>query len=139
MNAKPASLRIPDSTRNAIDDVCRRTGRTFSSLANEMLAEAVKMRRIPGITFQDAPSGRTAIIAGTGLAIWEVVRSYRDAERNWEDLKAEYEWLSEAQLRAALAYAEAYAAEIDACLAQNSFWTPERTWATYPFMRPPWA
>jgi len=108
-------------------------------MANEMLSEAVKMRRIPGVAFQDAPSGRTAIIAGTGLAVWEVARSYRDAERNWEDLKAEYDWLGERQLRAALAYAEAYPAEIDERIAEDEKWTPKYTWATYPFMRPPWA
>ena len=39
-----------------------------------MLIEAVKMRRCPGVTFADGPTGRRAKIAGTGIDIWELNR-----------------------------------------------------------------
>ena len=138
MSAKPASLRIPEETRGAIEGAARRSGRTFSSVANEMLDEAVRMRRIPGIAFQDAPSGRTAVIAGTGLEVFEIVRSYREAGCDWERLREEYHWLTEAQLKAALAYVSAYTDEIESRIALDEYWTPECVWATYPFMRPSW-
>ena len=138
MSSKPVSLRIPDPIRAAIQDTVRRTGRDFSSVANEMLSEAVKMRRIPGITFADGPAGRRARVAGTGIEVFEVVQSYRSVEQAWDRLRQVYHWLSEHQLRAALAYAEAYPEEIEERLRAEEYWTPERVWSTYPLMRPPW-
>ena len=41
MPSSPVSLCILPETRGAIDEVVRRSGRDFSSVANEMLAEAL--------------------------------------------------------------------------------------------------
>ena len=103
-----------------------------------MLEEAVKMRRIPGIYFVNIPSGRTATIQGTGLGVWEIVRDFRDMGESWDALREGYHWLSENQLRSALAYAQAYPEEIDEEVREANAWTEEKVWATYPFMRPPW-
>ena len=65
MASQSISLRIPREMRADIEAISRRTGRDFSSVAKEMLAEAIKMRRIPGIIFADSPSGRVAKVAGT--------------------------------------------------------------------------
>jgi hypothetical protein len=56
---------------------------------------------------------------------------------DWANLRQAYHWLDERQLRAALAYAEAYPEEIEARLAAEEHWTPERVWQTYPFTGPP--
>ena len=53
-----------------------------------------------------------------------------------ERLRQAYHWLSEHELRAAVAYAEAYPEEIEERLRADEYWTPERVWETYPFMRP---
>ena len=137
MAPSPVSLRIPSETRTAIDAVVRRTGRDFSSVTNEMLAEAVKMRRIPGIVFADSPSGRVARLGGTGLEVWEVIAQYRSLGQAWDVLRQSFHWLSDSQLRAALAYAEAYPEEIDAALEDEASWTPEHIRSTYPFTAPP--
>ena len=139
MATKVASIRIPEETRRAIDESCRRTGRGFSAVANEMLGEAVKMRRIPGIAFADSPSGREAIVAGTGLGVFEIISAYRGMEQSWERLREAFHWLGEQQLRAALAYTEAYPEEIEDRLAQEERWTPEEVWSRYPFTRPKWS
>jgi uncharacterized protein (DUF433 family) len=101
-----------------------------------MLSEAVKMRRIPGIVFGNSPTGRVARVAGTGIDVFEVIKSYREMDENWEELREAYHWLSELQLRATLAYAEAYADEIEERLAREDAWTPERIWKKYPFTDP---
>ena len=116
----------------------KHTGRDFSSIANEMLLESAKMRRIPGIYFSDGPAGRRATISGTGIDVWQVARDYRDMDGSWERLGEAFDWLSEQQLRAALAYAEAYPDEIDERLREEDRWTPEYTWAKFPSVRPPW-
>lgn len=132
----PVSLRIPDHVRDVIHTAATQAGRDFSSVANEMLSEAVRMRRVPGIIFADEPHGRAPWIAGTGLEVWEVVGSYRDMGQDWEALRRAFDWLSETQLRAAVAYAEAYPEYVDACERREAQETPEAIWRAYPSLRP---
>ena len=134
--AKPVSIRIPPDTRKAIEETCRRTGRDFSSVANEMLAESVKMRRIPGIVFVDSPTGRVARVAGIGIAVFEIVKAYREMDQEFDRLRSAYHWLSDLQLRAAMAYAEAYPEEVQARIAIDEEWASEKSWEAYPFTRP---
>lgn len=136
MALRPSTIRIPDATRAVIEEVARRGGRDFSSVANEMLTEAVKMRRVPGIVFADSPVGRVARVAGTGIEVFEILATFRGLSEDWDQLKQAYHWLSEQQLRAALAYAKAYPDEIDGQLAANDRWRPDDLWTTYPFMAP---
>jgi uncharacterized protein (DUF433 family) len=134
--SQPVSLRIPEEARQVILETVRRTGRDFSSVANELLLEGAKMRRIPGVVFADGPAGRRATIAGTGLDVFEVVGTYRAVDNNWDRLRTALDWLTEVQLRAALAYAEAYPEEIDERLREENLWRSEAIWSRYPFMRP---
>ena len=83
------------------------------------------MRRAPGIVFADGPSGRRAVVAGSGLDVWEVVRAWKEAGEDLAALREEFAWLAEPQLRAALAYYELYPQEIDARLAREDAWSPE--------------
>jgi len=138
-SVKPTSIRLPEETRRAIEETCQRTGRDFSSVANEMLSESVKMRRIPGVVFVDSPMGRVARIAGTGIDVFEVIKAYHGMGRDPERLRNAYHWLSDTRLRAALAYAEAYPEEIEARIALDNRWTPEEIWKAYPFTRPEWS
>jgi len=46
------------------------------------------------------------------------------------------DWLSEQQLRTALAYASAYPEEIERKLDDDDRWTPEAVWSRYPFTKP---
>ncbi len=135
-SAKPISIRIPEETRRAIEEACRRTGRDFSTVANQMLSEAVKMRRIPGIIFVDSPSGRVARVAGTGIDVFEIIKAYREMGRDPGRLQSAYHWLSEVQLRAALAYVQAYPEEIEDRIALEVQWTAEAVWEAHPFTRP---
>lgn len=62
---------------------------------------------------------------------------YRSVDEDWERLLESFHWLTEYQLRAALAYAEAYPEEIEQRIQRDERWTLEKIWETYPFMRPP--
>lgn len=138
MSPRAVSLRIPEGVRSAIAETASRARRDFSSVANEMLEEAVKMRRIPGIVFTDSPAGgRVARLAGTGLEVYEVIGAFRAVGQDWNRLQDAYHWLSEHQLRAALAYAEAYSGEIDREIDENERWDPDRVKTTYPMLRKP--
>jgi uncharacterized protein (DUF433 family) len=129
-------VRFVDRVDEGVQALARRTGRDVSAVVNEMLDEGLKMRRIPGIVFADSRSGRVARLPGTGLAVYEVVRTLREVDNDAARLRAAYHWLTEPQLRSALAYAEAYPEEIEQRLIDEADWTPDRLWQTYPFMRP---
>ena len=133
---KQRSVRLLEDVDEGIVGLAERTGRDFSAIVNELLEEALKMRRIPGIYFADTPSGRTAKVAGSGLGVWEIIMGYRSVDEDWDRLQEAYHWLSEYQLRSALAYAEAYPEEIERRIQRDERWTPERVWEMYPFTRP---
>jgi uncharacterized protein (DUF433 family) len=130
------SVRLPAYVDDGLRVLARRTGRDVSAVVNELLEEGLRMRRIPGIVFGDSRGGRVARIAGSGLAVWEIARAYRDVDSDWRRLSESYHWLTEGQLRAGLAYAEAYPDEIAERIGVDEEWTPERVWQTHPFTRP---
>ena len=120
------SLRIPDEVAKIIQEQAESSGRDFSAVANELLAEAVKLKRCPGIVFADGPAGRRARIAGTGLDVWEVIATYKSLNQDDARLSGAYDWLSEPQLRSALAYFRLYPDEIERQILRNEAWSKEQ-------------
>jgi uncharacterized protein (DUF433 family) len=132
MSSVQKSLRIPDEVAKTIQEEAESSGRDFSTVANELLGEAVKLKRCPGIVFADGPSGRRARIAGTGLDVWEVVSTYKSLNRDDARLRDAYHWLSEPQLRSALSYFRLYAEEIERQIVRNEAWNKDQLAARYP-------
>jgi uncharacterized protein (DUF433 family) len=128
------SLRIPKETVKEIERAAR--GRDFSATANELLSEALKMRRCPGILFAEGATGRRARIAGTGLDVWEIIATYRSVGKKLKRLAAAYPQLDEAKLRAALSYYECYPQEIEERISENEAWNPRTLRKRYPFTVP---
>ncbi|MES0363220.1 MAG: DUF433 domain-containing protein [Desulfobacteria bacterium] len=134
MGAVQKSLRIPQGIVEEIEKIARETGRDFSSVAKDLLAEAIKMRRCPGIVFADGVSGRRARIAGTGLEVWEVITTYRSVNHDFSRLQKAYHWLTEQQLRAAIGYYTVYREEIDEVIKRNESWSGETVAKRFPFL-----
>ena len=89
------------------------------------------MRQCPGIYFADEPSGRTAKIGGTGLAVWEILRDLpRDADQ--QRIRDVFPQLSQAQVTAALMYERRYPEEVQREIARNAVLTPEAIERRYP-------
>ncbi len=106
-------------------------------LTAELLDEALRMRRAPGIAFVDGAAGRRAVVAGTALEVWEIVQTWKDVGGDEGELSRAFPWLQPMQLRAALGYFELFPEEIEARLAREAAWTPERVWDELPYARPP--
>ena len=119
MKTTVKSVRIDDATTRDIERLRRGRGATFSALASELLAEAAKMRRCPGIVFADGPSGRRARVEGTGIEVWEVVASYLALGKDEKRLKKAYAWLSDRQFLAVQGYHRAYPEEIEELIRTN--------------------
>ena len=130
------SLRIPHKILRELEAEFR--NRAFSSIANELLIEGIKMRRCPGIVFVDGSSGtRSARIAGTGNDVWLIIAGYQSMKQDWNRLKKTYRWLTEEQLRTALNYYACYPDEIESRIQANEAIALEKVYERYPFMRPP--
>jgi uncharacterized protein (DUF433 family) len=136
MTSKPKGLRLPETLQAEIEREMERRATPWSATLVELLDEAIRMRRAPGIVLADGPAGKRAVVAGTGLDVWEVVAMWREVGRDYARLRSAYEWVPEPQLRGALAYYELYGEEIDRRLAQEADWSPERLQRELPFTTP---
>ena len=135
MATRVRDLSIPDELDREIGRESTDRATTWSALATELLEEALRMRRAPGVVFVDGPAGRRAALAGTGLDVWEIVASWKAAAGDFNELRQSYDWLTEPQLRAALTYYELYPQEIDKRLRQEADWTPDRVASDLPYSR----
>jgi uncharacterized protein (DUF433 family) len=136
MATRVRDLSISDELDREISRESADRATSWSALATELIEEALRMRRAPGVAFGDGPAGRRAMVAGTGLDVWEVVATWRAAGKDFGRLRESYGWLTEPQLRAALVYYELYPEEIDARLQREAEWTPERVASELPLARP---
>jgi len=123
MSTVQRSFRIQEPILQEIERI--RKNRPANALANELLEEALKMRRCPGIIFSEGVTGRRARIAGTGVEVWEVIYEYQLTGGKINALKKALPHLTERQLLAALNYYRAYTEEIDELIQNNEAVTPE--------------
>jgi uncharacterized protein (DUF433 family) len=131
--AVPTSVRLPGEIRKSLERMAQRgPRRSISDLIVELLDEAIRTRRCPGIYFTNEPSGRTAKIAGTGLGVWEVFRDFRELGEDLKALRSVFPSLSEPQLTAGLLYARAYPKDIDREIEENAALTPDAVTARFP-------
>lgn len=134
MGTHQRSIRMPEHLDAQIERERRRHRRTgWSDQVIELVDEALRMRRCPGIVFRDGPAGRRAVVEGTGVDVWAVVQEWKAVSEDWPALHESFPQLSELQLRAALSYYALYAAEVDERLALEAEWTPERLAEELPF------
>ena len=132
MPTSPKSLRLRPGLRAEIERIAKRSRRSFSEVAQDLLEEALRMRACPGIYFADEPAGREAKVAGTGLGVWEVVRDYLVEGGNAEKVKEALPQVGDADLKAALLYYKKYPQEVYAEIAENAALTREAVEARFP-------
>ncbi len=137
MTTVQKSIRLPEEAVKEIEALASGTGRDFSGIARDLLSEAVKMRRCPGVTFADGPTGRRARIAGTGIDIWEFIAAFSGLGENYDKLKKAYHWLSDQQILSALSYYALYPDDIDERITRNEDITQERVFKRFPFLSKP--
>ena len=129
-------IRLPQTLDQEIQNQAEARKLSWSAMSAELLEEAIRMRRAPGVVFGDGPAGRRAMLAGSGLDVWEVIATWEEVGESLEALVESYPWLTQPQLRAALGYYAMYPDEIDARLQREAEWTPERVRRELPFAVP---
>lgn len=125
------TMRLRRSVRENLEGWAARSRRSVSEIAQELIEEGIRMRECPGIYFATEPAGRRANIAGTGLAVWEVLRDYvRD--RNLKRVQKAFPHLSQTQITSALLYYSRYTDEINREVEANATLTPEEIERRFP-------
>ena len=122
MSTIQRSFRIKETLLQEIERI--RKNKPANAVANELLEEALKMRRCPGIIFAEGVTGRRARIAGTGVEVWEVIYEYQSVGKDIKALKKALAHLTERQFVAALNYYRAYTEEINELIKSNEAITP---------------
>ena len=131
------SVRLPEETLKEIQRMVRETGMDFSAVTKDLLREAIKIRRCPGILFTDGVNGRRARIAGSEIEVWEVIATFYSVGKNLKRLQKAYHWLTGEQLQSALAYYSAYPEEIDSQIRKNKEWNDGKIKERYPYLNSP--
>ncbi len=126
------TLRLRPRLRTEIERIAKRTRRSFSEVAQDLLEEAVRMRQCPGIYFADELARREAKVSGTGLGVWEVIRDYKAVKSNERKLKHILPHVGNRELRAAVLYYSKYPEEIDVAVEANESLAFETIQAKYP-------
>jgi len=134
MSTVQKSLRMPEEIIKELEVLAKASKKDFTAITNELLEEAIKAHRCPGIVFTEGVSGKRARIAGTGLEVWEVIATYKGVDEDLKRLGKSFHWLTEQQLLAAIGYYRLYTDEIDTLIADNEGWTPAAIGKKYPFL-----
>lgn len=106
-------LRLPAELKQEIAIVAEKRGESWSAATRRMLAEAVRTRRLPGISYAEGPHGRRAVLAGTELEVWKIVAAFRQGVQAVDALRARHPWLSDAQMRTAADFGTLFPDEVD--------------------------
>ncbi len=128
------SLRMPEEIIKEIEDLSRDSAMDFTAAVNELLEEALKMHRCPGVVFTEGTNGKRARVAGAGIEVWEVVAAYKSVGEDFKRLKKTYHWLTDQQLKTAIGYYRLYPEEIDAIVSENEGLTQKEIQRKYPFL-----
>ncbi len=106
------TLRVPTEVRQGLTRLAARFGHKPAKMGARLLEEGLRRRDFPLIDLRDTAAGRVAYLRGSRLTVYWVVQTIQgglSAEQFAHDFG-----ISLAQVRAALAYAESFPAEIAA-------------------------
>ncbi len=106
------NARLPRAVADRLKEYASRRRLTASAAAVELLDEALRMERFPGIDFRWTPGGRRAHVTGTGLAAWELHMIWRDHKGDLRKALAHYPHLRAEQVQTAAAYIREHPEEI---------------------------
>ena len=114
---QPFSIRLEEETETLVEAEARRTRRSKSAVVEALAEESACARRYPGIAFRGDDARRRAWVIGSSLDVWEIAQ-IADDFGSTNKLLAETQ-LTATQVRLALAYRDACAAEVDELLGRS--------------------
>ncbi len=108
-------VRLHKNDEQELERVARQWGRTPGDAGATLIQEGLRRHQCAGLDFRQTPTGRHAYIAGTRLAVWQIIQIARrfknDVERTAKHLGC-----PASDVRAAQNYAKAYPEEIESAI-----------------------
>jgi uncharacterized protein (DUF433 family) len=105
------TLRLPVEVRRGVERLAARLGHKPAQIGARLIEEGLRKRDFPQIDLRETAAGRVAYISGTRLAVYWVAQRIDGGTRP-EQFAREYDDVPVARVRTALAYAQAFAQEI---------------------------
>jgi len=118
MKTPAVSVRLPHRSRQELERLARRWGRTPGDLAGSFVEESLRTCAFANLEFRSTPAGRVPYLAGSRLAIHQVVSILRDFRGNIEKTGGHLQ-IAPALVRTAQLYAQDYPAEIEQLIRDN--------------------
>jgi hypothetical protein len=112
------SMRLPAESGRRLKRMAGRHGWTASDAGARLVEEGLRRSEFAFIDFRDSAAGRQACLQGSTLAVWEVMLLVRAYQADLAAVARHLRW-PPAKVQAAVHYAEAFPAEMDAALAEN--------------------
>ena len=116
MPSETLSIRVPAETKTWLERLACGMG-SAGSAAARLIEEARRRETYRAVEFRDTPLGRLAYVAETRVPVYLVVRFARDGGLDGAALAEHFSW-PPWKAESALAYAEAFASEINEDIAQ---------------------
>lgn len=128
------SIGISQSTKDWLEEQGEKFDTPRDQIVEQMIEEAVRMRRFPRIGFREEGPRRRAGIRGTRLDVWWVIDTLRETSREHVLELLEENGCSSFDLEDVEAYYAHYADEIDPLIEENN--QPVEYWqAKYPELK----
>lgn len=103
-------------------------------MTTDAQSSAQAVHEVIGIIY--SPLSRRARIHGSGLEVFEIVRTWRAVEEDWQRLTEAYHWLTADQLNAALEFWRKNRQMVEARLVREQTSRVEQVWEEFPQSRP---
>lgn len=105
------TLRMPKGVKRGVERLAARFGHKPAQLGVRLIEEGLRRRDFPHVELRETAAGRVAYLAGTRFTVHWIARLV-PAKMALAAFAREYD-LTADRVRAALAYAQAFSAEID--------------------------
>lgn len=105
------NARLPEEVSEELRRFAERRRISPSAAATQLLDEALRMEKFPGVSFRWTAIGREPFVTGTGMMVWEVYHVWLDHKRNVMNVLKNYPHLKSSQVKAAVAYAKEFLKE----------------------------
>lgn len=106
------TMRVPAEVLEGIEREARRLGRPMTSLAADLLGEALVMRTYPGIGYREGAAGRRAALIGHRIDVHQVVAHVQQGKADLDEAAAHF-GVSRGLIRSAMEFYADHRAEVD--------------------------
>jgi uncharacterized protein (DUF433 family) len=102
------NARLPENVSNELRLFAERRRISISAAAAQLLDEALRMDKFPGVSFRFTAIGRQPFVTGTGMMVWELYHVWLDHKRDVQYVLRNYSHMKAPQVSAAVAYAKEF-------------------------------